>query len=191
MFDWLPGFPLKLETEHFVVRSLGSADATDEYISWWNDAEVQEPLGFHPRWWSQHEAVRHIGRFDNRRRFHLGIFDKEGMTPVGFITITPKDKGCIQTNIVIGNKEYWGKRVPIEVRETVFDFIFEKLGAHKIVGEVDARNFTSIFNYKAQGFACEGVLREQKIWIDGTRHDLLMFGMLKEDWQARRKGASR
>ena len=79
--------PLILETERFLLRSLETKDATDTYISWWNDKEIQEGLGARPRNWGQIEAERHINKFDNQRRYHLGIFPKGEDVPIGFFTI--------------------------------------------------------------------------------------------------------
>lgn len=190
MTGWQPGQPLQMETERYLLRSLGPADATDTYISWWNDAEVQLGLGHQPRGWGRAEAKRHISNFDNRMRFHLGIFPKQTTLPIGFIAIFLEPAGCAKTNSVIGNKEYWGQGVVLEVRGRVLRFLFEGLGRHKVFGKVDGRNFASIFNYKAQGFTCEGVLREELIAPDGSRHDQLYFGLLREEWRAAQTDAA-
>ncbi len=187
MTDWKPGTELTFETENYRLRSLTAQDATDTYVGWWNDPEVQESLGFEPRQWDRARAIQHIERFDNRRRFHVGIFPKDQELPVGFIAIFLEVEQRALTNIVIGNTDYWGRKLVIEVRETVYDWLFNDIGVAKIYGKVNARNFPSIFNYKAQGFTCEGVLRQHGRNSDGTRHDLLMFGMLRDEWLAKRK----
>ena len=74
MTDWKPGQSVRLDTERFYMRSLTVSDATDTYISWWNDAEVQEGLGAKPRGWGKQQAQRHIAKFNNARAFHLGVF---------------------------------------------------------------------------------------------------------------------
>ena len=56
----------------------------------------------------------------------------------------------------------------------------------KVYGRVDGRNMASIFNYKAQGFTNEAILRQHSQGADGERHDLLTFGMLRAEWMARR-----
>ncbi len=184
MSQWKPGQILQLETENYRLRSLTAADATDTYVSWWNDAEVQDGLGQKPRHWGRREALRHIGNFDNRQRFHLGIFPGEEALPIGFIAIFLESAGCAKTNTVIGNKAYWGRRVVLEVRARVLRFLFEDLRVFKVHGQVDGRNFASVFNYKAQGFTCEGVLRQHAVGPDGNRRDLLNFGLLREEWIA-------
>lgn len=187
MTVWHPGVQVEIETDRFLVRSLTKADATPVYVSWWNDAELQASLEFPPRGWGRQHAERHIGRFDNRTRFHLGIFPKGATLPIGFITIFCEGDERARTNILIGDKDYWGKRVVIEVRARVMDFLFDELGIVKVCGIVDGRNIPSIFNYKALGFTCEGILRQHKVGLDGSRHDQLWFGLMKEDWQKMRK----
>ncbi len=182
MTEWKRGQQLHLETKRFTVRSLTGADATDTYISWWNDAEVQEGLGATPRGWGKQEAQRHIARFNNARTFHLGIFCKEDDLAIGFIAVFVEQPGIVKTNSVIGDKSFWGQGVVLEVRSRVLQFAFEELEAVKVIGQVDGRNFSSIYNYKAQGFKTEGVLRQQLPNPDGSRHDQVLFGLLKQEW---------
>jgi len=183
MTDWKPGQSVRLDTERFYMRSLTVSDATDTYISWWNDAEVQEGLGAKPRGWGKQQAQRHIAKFNNARAFHLGVFCQEDDVHIGFIAIFLESPGIVKTNTVIGNKDFWGQSVVAEARARVLQFAFEELQAVKVVGQVDGRNFSSIYNYKAQGFKTEGVLRQQLPNPDGTRHDQVLFGLLKEEWQ--------
>ncbi len=183
MTVWTPGQPVQMETERFTLRSLTQDDATDTYISWWNDADVQEGLGAKPRGWGVQQARRHISRFSNARSFHLGIFCRDDQLLIGFIAVFVELPGVVKTNTVIGNKDFWGQRVVLEVRDRVIQFAFDQLGASKVVGQVDGRNFSSIYNYKAQGFKTEGVLRQQLPNPDGTRHDQVLFGLLKSEWQ--------
>ena len=182
MTDWKRGQRVRLDTERFTVRSLTVSDASEAYISWWNDEEVQAGLGTEPRGWGKQQAQRHIAKFNNARAFHLGIFRSEDDLPIGFIAVFVELPGIVKTNTVIGDKAFWGQGVVLEVRDRVLQFAFEELEALKVVGQVDGRNFSSIFNYKAQGFKTEGVLRQQLPNPDGTRHDQILFGLLKQEW---------
>ena len=91
-----------------------------------------------------------------------------------------------QTNIVVGDREWWGRGIVPEIRAAVLDFAFEKLGIEKIWGVPFARNFPALYNYKAQGFTCEGILRANKRLPDGSRVDQYYFGLLREEWRPRR-----
>jgi RimJ/RimL family protein N-acetyltransferase len=187
---WRPGQPLALDTTRFHLRSLTAADASATYIGWWNDPEIQAGLGQRARGWGRTEAQKHIARFDNRLRFHLGIFPHGEPLPIGFIAAFIEPAGRARTNTVIGEKRYWGAGVVIEVRARVLEFLFEVIGVHKVYGEVDGRNFASVFNYKAQGFTREGVLREHLAGPDGERHDRVVFGLLRAEWLAARRTAA-
>ena len=174
--------PLILETERFLLRSLETKDATDTYISWWNDKEIQEGLGARPRNWGQIEAERHINKFDNQRRYHLGIFPKGEDVPIGFFTIFLERGKIAQTVVVIGNKDYWGAGVPFEIRTRALEFLFNTIKVEKVYGKINGRNYASIYNYKALGFVAEGVQRKQVPGPEGKRLDVLFFGLLREEW---------
>jgi RimJ/RimL family protein N-acetyltransferase len=184
--NWRPGEPLQLETERFRLRSLTPADATITYVRWWNDPEVQEGLNFGARGWDKERAIKHISQFNNDTSFHLGIFCKDTGRMIGFFAAFPQPRSKVaKTNIVIGEKDYWGKNVVQEVRARMLTFLFETLGMEKVKGEIQGRNYPSIFNYKAMGFTCEGVLRNDIPRFDGKgRTDVFIFGLLREEWQA-------
>jgi len=174
-----------IETSRFIVRPMTSSDVNDEYIEWWNDPALQAGLNHRPRGWDRLEAENHVRSFDNRTRFHLGIYRKNGPL-VGFMAILPHREGYVANlNMVVGNKAYWGKRVPDEVLPAVFDHFFARMRVHKFKCEVPAFNRSSLAVMKRLGFTPEGVLREEKESYDGVRTDLHVFGLLKTNWAKR------
>ena len=89
-------------------------------------------------------------------------------------------------NVLIGEKDYWGQKVINETRAALLDFLFTQRGVEKAYGRPLARNFPAVFNYQAQGWRLEGVLRGQaKSVVDGSRLDQYHFGMLATEWLAR------
>lgn len=192
---WVPGQPLRLETENYIIRSLTPNDITEDYVSWWSDAEVMEgvarPLKPLPK---QHHQQRVAKQFDNRKSFHLGVYDKKIDLLVGFITIFANPfHRTATTNTIIGNRAYWGRGLVLECRGAVIDFIFNELRIDKLSGKPIARNAPSIFNYKAQGFKTEGLLRKEWRYEDGRRVDVAVFGLFKDEWEAhkaKQKGKS-
>ncbi|MCH8081599.1 MAG: GNAT family N-acetyltransferase [Proteobacteria bacterium] len=186
--NWEPGKPLITQSERFIIRSLSAKDAGPIYTSWWNDAEIQKGFNFKPRGWDQQRAAQHIETFDNRKKFHLGIFEKQTKKIIGFFAIWPNyTKKVALTNICIGDKAWWGKGVTLEVRARLLPFIFNTLGMEKVEGEIHGRNLPSIYNYKAMGFTPEAVVREHLISPFGGRVDAYHFGLLKEEWLEMRK----
>jgi RimJ/RimL family protein N-acetyltransferase len=184
---WTPGKPVELETENYILRSLTAADITEDYVAWWNDDEIMEGLARPraPMSKMQHQR-RMTKQFDNRKSFHLGVYDKNMNLLVGFIAIfiNPFHR-VASTNVVIGNRAYWGKNIVLETRGEVIRFIFEELRMDKISGKPMARNAASVFNYKAQGFVTEGILRKEWRFEDGRRMDVAVFGLMRGEWEAR------
>lgn len=175
-----------------MIASLTSTDVDEGYIRWWNDPEIQQGLNQPVRHWGFEQARTHVARFDDHNRFHLGIRCRRTTRLVGFISLFVEPRARVaSTNIVIGEKEYWGRGVPLEVRGRMLQFLFRRLGVEKVKGTVYGRNLPSIFNYKAAGFRCEGILRADQpaVWGDG-RVDVYLFGLLRDEWEARLRAAA-
>lgn len=190
MSRWQRGQPLQFQTKRFVVRSLFPKDADEVYTSWWNDPEIQAGFNFPARGWNRQRAARHIAQFDNDKKFHLGIFDKQTKQKIGFFAMFPNYVNRVaMTNICLGDKSWWGKGVTLEVRAPMMDFLFGMLGMEKVEGVIHGRNLPSIFNYKAMGFKPEAVVRSHLMSYKGggERVDEFHFGLLKEEWLEIRK----
>lgn len=185
------GRPVALATERFHVRSLTTADASDRWSNWSADADVMGPLNIPIRRLSKDDLARYIARFDNDNGYLIGVFAKTMSLHIGFFMIEAnKMHATAGFNLVIGDKQYWGKGVVNEVRAALLDEFFERRGAEKAFGTPLARNFPAVFNYKAQGWRLEGVMKGQcKSVVDGSRLDQYHFGMLRDEWRAR-KGAT-
>ncbi|MBL8782896.1 MAG: GNAT family N-acetyltransferase, partial [Alphaproteobacteria bacterium] len=182
------GRPVALQTERFLVRSLTTADVSDRWSGWSADADVMGPLNVPTRRMSKEDLARYIARFDNDNGYMIGVFAKTMSLHIGFFMIeTNKMHATAAFNLVIGDKQYWGKGVVNEVRAALLDDFFENRGAEKAFGTPLARNFPAVFNYKAQGWRLEGVLKGQcKSISDGSRLDQYHFGMLRDEWRARK-----
>jgi ribosomal-protein-serine acetyltransferase len=82
---------------------------------------------------------------------------------------------------------YWlarragGRGLMTDAVATLLDFCFEELDLNKVVIKCAAGNTASRGVPRRLGFAEEGLLREHVI-LDGTAHDLVVYGMLRRDW---------
>lgn len=191
--NWEPGALLLLKTERFTIRSMLREDVTSDFLNWLADPEVMVGLNMPQKKLSRLQAVRYILGYDNRYRFFLAICLRSNGNQIGFFTVDcdPVHQSG-ETSVVIGNQDFWGKNVVLEARTALLDFLFDQVGLHKILGRPHGRNFSSIFNYKAQGFKCEGILREQMRSIQNDqRLDQLIFGITRQEWHTRRQGDAR
>ena len=184
---WAPGLAVHLETERFRLRTLARADASQRFLDWSADVEIKRNLNLGPRRLTADELCRYIEDFDNQTRFLLGIFDKANDLHIGIYAVYFDPlHAAAETIVVIGDRDYWGKKVVIETRSALIEFLFERVGIEKVWGRPLARNFAAVYNYRALGFTCEGVLHKQLRAPDGTRVDQYFFGLLRDDWRARK-----
>lgn len=182
-----PGRPISLATERFLVRTLTPADASDRWCAWSADPDIMGPLNVPAARMTKDQLARYIASHDSERAHLLGVFTKAMNQHIGFFMIEHNRLHATASfNLVIGDKNYWGKGVVNEVRAALLDEFFERHGVEKAYGTPLARNFPAVFNYKAQGWKLEGVMRGQcKSVADGSRLDQYHFGMLREEWRAR------
>jgi RimJ/RimL family protein N-acetyltransferase len=187
------GPPIEVLTDRFQLRSLAPVDAAERWLSWSVDPDVMGPLNTPIRPMTRRELEAYIAGFDNENSYLIGIFTRSDRRFIGFYMITiDRQHLTANFNVLIGEKDYWGHKVVNETRAVILDFLFRKRGIEKAFGRPLARNFPAVFNYQAQGWRLEGVLRGQvKSVIDGSRLDQYHFGMLATEWLARPRAASR
>ena len=185
--SWQPGALLELSTPRFVVRTLTREDVGEDLVSWLAEPEFMLGLNLPWRRLSRAQVVRFVLDFDNQTRFFLGIFERGSAAALGFYTVQIDARNaCAETAVVVGDRAWWGRDVVRETRAALLQWLFTDGAMHKVLGRPHGRNVASIYNYKALGFRCEAVLREQLLAVDGsTRLDQLVFGLLRSEWLAR------
>lgn len=91
--------------------------------------------------------------------------------------------GVATVFIGIGDKNYTGKGLGKEALNLLLDFGFHELNFYRIQLNVIGYNAGAIKLYEDAGFIKEGTFREF-IHRDGKRYDLLLYGLLRKEWQA-------
>lgn len=186
---WRPLSRIVIETERFTLRAVRREWLSRHSLHWSNDNEILEGFGwpagpYKPRQWR-----RRFARSDNRKNFNFAIFLRGTDTLIGAHGVYFTDPGAAMLYVGIGDRDWWGKGAVQEVRTALLDYLFDRAGGHRAYGMVQASNIASIYNYQRLGFRHEGTMRRHRfVPITGEHVDLLVFGMLKEEWQARRIG---
>ncbi|MBE7637907.1 GNAT family N-acetyltransferase [Sneathiella sp. P13V-1] len=179
------GPDINLETKNYVLRSVKDGHITDAVVSWYSDKEVMRFMNDRMDL-SRENLCKMFNRYDNRDNYAVFIQDKENGNPVGIFRIyIDRRHNQATTSIMIGNKEYWGKNVVLEVRNIFLDTLFKKVKLRKVCGFVRGRNFPAHLNYMKQGFTKEGVRRQHFLNRDKEYEDIVEFGLLSEEWFAR------
>jgi RimJ/RimL family protein N-acetyltransferase len=88
-----------------------------------------------------------------------------------------------ELGIGIGVKEYWGRGYGRECVRLLLQYAFRYLNYRKVWLRVHAPNERAIRTYRACGFVEEGRQRAH-VWRDGAYDDLVLMGILREEWHA-------
>lgn len=84
-------------------------------------------------------------------------------------------------SIGIGEEADRGQGYGREAMELALDFAFNELNLHRVCLTVFSYNEVARTLYERLGFRQEGVYREHLL-RDGRRHDMLLYGLLRREW---------
>jgi ribosomal-protein-alanine N-acetyltransferase len=184
--------PFKLRTTSYELRTWRTEDLPGRYPVWLNDEELMASIDTTAREVSLDDILRMLEPYDNKSKFHIGIYRRSDDLPIGFYQVQyGRRSRTASISVIIGEREFWGKKVVAETRRLLIDFLFSMVDVEKIGGMPMARNIPSVFNYKAQGFTHEGTLRKHVVDANGQRADVFVFGLLRDEWRAGPLGARR
>ena len=82
-------------------------------------------------------------------------------------------------------QRYQGKGIMTRCCESMLDYLFDDLGLHRVTIQCGVANTKSCAIPERLGFTREGLIREGE-WVNDRWLDLLSWGMLEQDWRARR-----
>jgi RimJ/RimL family protein N-acetyltransferase len=94
--------------------------------------------------------------------------------------------GNADIHIDIGSAEDRRKGYGSQAMQMLLRFIFAELNLHRVTARVQEYNEPAIAFLKKIGFV-EEVRRRQALDRDGRRWDLLVFGLLQDEWQNQAK----
>lgn len=156
------------------------------FLSWFNDPEVTQYLSFYLPMTEMAEEkwIESRGTTSTDASFVIEAADTEVNKAIGIIGLTdikPKDHHA-GFGIAIGEKGYWSKGYGTEAARLIVNYGFQELNLHRINSSVIAFNQRSVRMHRKVGFKEEGRQREA-CFRTGKYHDLVVFGMLREEWK--------
>ena len=112
----------------------------------------------------------------------------EGDDLLGFIELDGVlwAHGVCGISYCIGDPAQRGQGYGYEAAQLALTFAFYELNLHRVTLTAFEYNRPSIALAEKLGFVREGVFREF-LQRDGQRHDMLLFGLLRHEWQERNK----
>lgn len=154
--------------ERIYLRRLTEDDASDEYVHWMNDPDINQYL--ESRFYVQtiESTKSFIRSVTNDNNYQFGIFFKETGTHIGNIKIGGINNyhRFADIGFLIGEKDYWGKGIASEAIKIATDFSFNSLKIHKLYGGAYASNIGSIKAFLKNGYLEEGRQKSQCLCKD-------------------------
>lgn len=103
---------------------------------------------------------------------------------IGFMDLdgTSWTNGDTWVGIGIGEPDYWGKGYGTDAMTVMLRYAFAELNLRRVTLSVFGYNVRGKRSYEKCGFREEGRLR-QFLCRDGGRHDMILMGILREEWE--------
>jgi [ribosomal protein S5]-alanine N-acetyltransferase len=184
-YDFL-AFPT-LETERLVLRQVHLADAEDVFALRGDYAVTK--LNFGNNYRSIDEAHRLIVRmqdgFDTASHMRFGVTLRGEDRVIGLIGFNHFAFADRRASVGFDLRQsHWGRGIMPEALNAVLSFGFEQIGLNRIEADCSIMNLASQRVLQKCGFTYEGRQREQ-YYYDGIYYDLLLWGILRREWDAR------
>jgi RimJ/RimL family protein N-acetyltransferase len=180
------GFTM-LKGKSVLLRPIKRSDIS-YFLNWFNDPEILQYLDMYLPMteMSEEKFMEELGTTRARSDVILVVEAIEGDStkPVGncgLHQINSKDQNA-NFGIIIGEKGYWSKGYGVEAARLMINYGFQQLNLHRISSCAVAFNERSIKLHKKVGFKEEGRSR-QAMFKNGQYHDLVEFGILREEWK--------
>ena len=189
----LPPASFVIRTENFTLRPVMRDDASVALESWTEDEIVVEMLNTTRRQWSVAEQVGYFAKYEGQRtKYLLGLFPAGQKEPVGLfiVKLRPDDDVMLVTHL-IGDRKWRGSGASREASIGIFDFFFDKLDYKKAKANVRPANKAMQWLLLNGGWRREAhLIRHLRERSSGQRADILVFGILADEWRAKRDSAN-
>jgi RimJ/RimL family protein N-acetyltransferase len=175
-----------LKGQKVLLRPVKRSDVR-YFLKWFNDPEVTLYLNTSlPR--TEMEEEKRIeelgtGRAQNTVILIIEAIEGDSAKPIGrtgLHDINPWYRSA-GFSIALGEKDYWSKGYGTEAARLIINYGFDVLNLYRINSSVSGFNERSIRMHKSIGFREEGRQRGN-IYKNGEFHDVVIFGLLREEW---------
>ena len=169
-----------LETQRLFLEPLSSSHASERYVNWLNDNEVNKYLETKSGY-TVEKLNKYLESIEKNNIRAWAIHLKQTGTHIGNVKIHPisfRNRNA-EYAILIGERTSWGKGYAYEASEKVFDFCFTDLNLRKITLGVVSANQSAVKLYERMGFEKEGLLKSH-CFHDGQWQDVFRMALFSD-----------
>jgi RimJ/RimL family protein N-acetyltransferase len=158
---------------------------TPDYLGWLNDRHLmrfsRQRLVNHTR----ESSLKFLSSFRDSSSFFWAIERLSDGCHVGTMTThVDTDNRTADLGILIGHASMAGTGSGREAWGLALWHGFSSLGLRKITGGTSSRNLAMLRVFQSWGMVLEGTQREQELAHDGSPADIILYGLLRAEWEA-------
>jgi len=173
-----------IDGDRIYLRKLEKSDVHNNYIHWFDDAEVCKYSYHHAFPYSDEELEDYVESLKQKSKIVLAIIEKSTGNHVGNLSLQDIDviANRAELAIVVGEKSVWGLGYGKEACALIVEHGFQTLNLNSIAC------FTPVLNIGMQKiaeslkFTKEGTIREM-MYKNGEYLDVFVYGLLKREWK--------
>lgn len=182
----------EMTTYRLRLRRFTIEDAAAMYQNWASDPQVTQYLTWPPhRSVSQTEQLlcMWVMQYAKSETYRWCIADKRTNEPIGCIDAVGQDDKNLRVTIgYCMAHRLWSHGLMTEALIAVEDFLFAKVGYNRIDAYHNIRNPASGKVMQKSGMQREGVLRQFLLNRQGHPVDVVLWSILRSEWQAMDRG---
>jgi RimJ/RimL family protein N-acetyltransferase len=176
---------IRLETPHYLLRTLEAQDVNDGWRQWLANADTARMLNAQARSATVDEIRHYVASFDGHNSHLLGIFEKEGGALIGIRALYvdwPRKEFVV--NVLVGEVQARGKGARGETRAVMYKYFFETLGLNAARCSVVAHNEPMLKVMRNGGWELTGT--SYKPSASGAEPlEVLSYRLSREVWASR------
>ena len=145
---------VNIKTRRFQLKTLTTKNVTKKYLSWFFSSEAKKYISFAQKQLNINDLMKFVKNKEGIKDIlFLGIFTKIGdhIGNIKFEPISLKEKSATM-GILIGEKDWRGKKVASEVIMASSEYLHKKYGIKYIYLGVNKDNVHAVSIYKKMNF---------------------------------------
>jgi len=157
------------------------------FLKWFNDPEVLQYLSLYLPMTEMGEEkyIEELGttRAYTDTRFVIEAVEGDATRPIGTVSLhgVHSKNHNATLGIAIGDRDCLDKGHGTEATRLIVEYGFQQLNLHRISSGAFSFDERGMELHNRVGFSEEGRSREA-VFKNGTYHDQVMFGILREEW---------
>lgn len=167
------------------LRTCDEEYATEEYVNWLNDPQINQFLEIRFEKQTLKKIVDYINKMrDSENQIMFAMIESSNNKHIGNIQLTFNwnHKRC-SFGYFIGDKAFWGQEIAVEAIQLATKWAFETTDIVRMEGGVYSRNIFSLKTLMKAGFHKEAVLKDRWSWKNDVMDDHVLVCQFREEFE--------